>query len=62
MAASRGVNVVMTYEKDNDVFRLTEHVIRQLVDAAERTGVSVQVVDMDGDRRRTVWDLSLIHI
>lgn len=56
MAASRGVNVVMTYEKGNDVFRLTEHVIRQLVDAAERTGVSVQVADMDGDRRRTVWD------
>lgn len=56
MAASRGVNVVMTYEKDNDVFALTDYVIGQLVDAAEKAGIPVQVTDMKGTRRKTVWE------
>ena len=55
--ASRGVNVVMTYEEGSDVFDLTGYVIKQLSETAEKAGHAVRISDMDGEKRKTVWDL-----
>lgn len=54
--ASRGVNVVMTYEEDKEIFQLTGYVIKQLVSLAEDLNEEVQVKSIGGEIRRTVWN------
>ena len=55
LRASRGVNVVMTYEKDNEIFYLTGYVMRQLSELAEKAGISSAIKSISGKPRETVW-------
>lgn len=55
-AASRGVNIVMTWESGNEAFELTDRVIGQLVSMAGNAGHQAAVMDIEGEKRSTVWD------
>lgn len=53
--AARAVNVVMTYEKDNEIFELTKRVMENLAAAAEGINEEVSIRQIDGEDRQTVW-------
>lgn len=53
--ASRGVNIVMTYEDDRDIFQLTKVVIGKLKELAEELGEAVAIRTIEEKDRRTVW-------
>lgn len=54
--SSRGVNIVMTYEKEKEIFDLTKHVIGQLSDTASDIGEEVLIRAIEGYPRMTVWN------
>lgn len=53
--ASRKVNIVMTYEEDNEIFDLTRHVIDKLIKTAEDINEDVNVSKIDGQNKKSVW-------
>lgn len=58
LRASRGVNIVMTYEKDSEIFGLTGYVMKQLADLAEGIGGTAEIRQINGELRKTVWQHS----
>lgn len=58
MKASKSVNIVMTYEPDNEMFELTKYVMGQLAELAERLNEEAVIKQIDGQRymRRSVWN------
>ena len=53
--SARNVNIVMTYEAGKEQFELTGHVMGQLRQLAERSGIAVSVDEIHGTERKTVW-------
>lgn len=53
--SARNVNVVMTYEDGKEQFELTRHVMGQLRELAERSGIAVSFEKIHGTQRQTVW-------
>ena len=53
--ASGNVNIVMTYEEDNEIFDLTKHVMEKLIKTAEDINEEVSVNKIEGVERKTVW-------
>lgn len=60
LKASRGVNIVMTYEADREVFELTDYVIAYLRELAEGINEEVSVSNIDDEAyvRSTIWNRS----
>ncbi len=56
LKTARSVNIVMTYEADNEIFELTRYVIGQLRKLAEDLNEQVSVNEIQGQARKTVWD------
>ena len=58
MKASKSVNIVMTYEPDNEMFELTKYVMGQLAELAERLNEEAVIKQIDGQHymRRSVWN------
>ena len=53
--SARNVNIVMTYEDGKEQFELTGHVMGQLRQLAERSGIAVSFDEIHGTERKTVW-------
>lgn len=53
--AARKVNIVLTYEPDNEMFGLTRYVIELLKDLADGLGQEAMVTPLEGEARKTVW-------
>lgn len=53
--SARNVNIVMTYEAGKEQFELTGHVMGQLRQLAERSGIAVSFDEIHGTERKTVW-------
>ena len=53
---AKSVNIVMTYEKDNELFTLTEYVIKMLAETAENINEEVNIAEADTGKRKTVWE------
>ncbi len=58
LKGARSVNIVMTYEEDNEIFDLTGHVIDKLIKTAEDINEDVTVQTIEGEYRKTVWGSS----
>jgi len=52
--AARKVNIVMSYEEDNDVFRIAKHTIDKLVKMAEDLNEEVVVSRLDGEEKKDI--------
>ncbi len=53
--SARNVNIVMTYEAGKEQFELTGHVMGQLRQLAECSGIAVSFEEIHGTERKTVW-------
>jgi len=53
--ASQKVNIVMTYEEDNEIFNLTRHVMDKLIKTAEDINEEVTVSKIDEEDKKSVW-------
>lgn len=56
LKTSGKVNIVMTREKDNDIFDLTANVIGKLVKTAEDINEEVTVYGITGDSKKSIWN------
>lgn len=54
--ASRGVNVVMTYEEEKELFSLTGYMMRQLAGIASDIGVTAEIKRIEGYPRKMIWN------
>lgn len=54
--AAKSVNIVMTYEEDNEIFSLTKYVIESIKSMAEDINVDVSVAEIKGEVRTTALD------
>lgn len=52
---AKKVNVVMTFEEDNEIFTLTKHVIEKLIKTAEDINEEVTFNKIDGLTKISVW-------
>ena len=52
---ARKVNIVMTYEEDNEIFSLTRHVMDKLIKTAEDINEEVNISKIEGDIKKSVW-------
>ncbi len=53
--ASKKVNIVMTYEEDNEMFDLMRHVMDKLIKTAEDINEEVHVSKIDEQNKKSVW-------
>ena len=53
--ASQKVNIVMTYEEDNEIFDLIRHVMDKLIKTAEDINEEVTVSKIDEEDKKSVW-------
>ncbi len=60
--ASKQVNIVMTYEEDNEIFGLTRHVMDKLIKTAEDINEEVHVSKIDEEDKKSVWADSQITL
>lgn len=55
--ASRKVNIVMTWEKDSEIFDMTGSVVEKLRKTAEDINEEVTVLEISGESKKTVWSM-----
>lgn len=53
--AAQKVNIVMTYEEENEIFELTRHVMDKLVKTAEDINEEVVVSRIEGEEKKSIW-------
>lgn len=56
LRTARAVNIVLTYEAENEIFRLAGYVIERLKMLAEDFHEQAQVHVIEGEKRKTVWE------
>ncbi len=62
LKTARGVNIVMTYEADNELFALTGIVIKNLMEMAGDLNEAVQLHTIEGQNRKTVWEQETLPV
>lgn len=60
LKAAKSVNVVLTYEEDNEIFDLTKHVMNQLVEMAEELNEEVRIKSIDEGTRKEDLPITMV--